>query len=83
MDFAAAGASVVATGSSESRLKVTRTAFDESNVSSEKLDVRDHHAVNVWIGQFSSLDVLARKPNGDLISPSLDRGFRALSAVSK
>lgn len=55
--FAAAGATVIATGSSEGRLEAAR-AQAAGSVRFEKLDVRDHEAVERFFAALPRLDVL-------------------------
>lgn len=55
--FAAAGARVIATGSSQARLEMARQQ-QTSNLSFELLDVRDTASVDTFFGSLKSLDVL-------------------------
>jgi len=55
--FAAAGATVIATGSSETKLREARTDAP-ANLTFEVLDVRDGAAVDTFFGKLDRLDVL-------------------------
>lgn len=57
LGFATAGASVIATGSSEARLSIARHEKTE-NARFERLDVRDKDAVETFFGNLQQLDVL-------------------------
>lgn len=56
--FAAAGATVIATGSSESRLEAARSEAAREGLRFERLDVRDGAAVERFFGSLDRLDVL-------------------------
>ncbi len=56
--FAAAGAEVLATGSSQGRIEAARAASTISNLKFEQLDVRDSAAIAAQMATFSKLDVL-------------------------
>lgn len=56
--FAAAGATVIATGSSESRLETARSEAVGDGLRFERLDVRDGAAVERFFGSLDRLDVL-------------------------
>ena len=56
--FARAGATVIATGSSEDRLQAARRGAAGSDIRFERLDVRDAEAVQTFFSALDRLDVL-------------------------